>query len=166
MKESANVGRSLLHPIVLLALALWVLNDHVLKNAYPSELTGKLSDVASLIVFPLLATAAVELMRGKRSDVVLVVWVILTGVVMATINVFDASAEAYRIGLAAAQWPFLALGPWLSDATLPPLHRVDLTMDPTDLWTLPALLVPLAIGWSRQPLLRPVTIIASHTRHT
>ena len=37
----------------LLGLALLVVNDHVLKQAFPGPVTGKLSDVAGLFVFPL-----------------------------------------------------------------------------------------------------------------
>ena len=46
----------LLHPAYLLALAVLLLNDHVLKEAVPGVLTGKLSDVAGLIVLPVLLT--------------------------------------------------------------------------------------------------------------
>jgi len=42
---------ALLAPPVLAALALLLANDLVLKPAYPSALTGKLSDVAGLFVF-------------------------------------------------------------------------------------------------------------------
>mgnify|MGYP000618363709 CR=1 FL=1 len=43
----------LIHPVSLLALALLVVNDHYLKEAYPSFLSGKLSDVAFMILAPL-----------------------------------------------------------------------------------------------------------------
>ncbi len=49
----------LAHPASLLALAVLALNDHVLKAAIPSPLTGKLSDVAGLFFFPFLLTALV-----------------------------------------------------------------------------------------------------------
>jgi hypothetical protein len=41
----------------LLALAVLVLNDHVLKASCPSWMTGKASDVAGLFLFPILAGA-------------------------------------------------------------------------------------------------------------
>jgi hypothetical protein len=52
----------LLAPLPLLAIALLVLNDRVLKgSAAPGWLTGKLSDFAGLFAFPLIVTAAGDL---------------------------------------------------------------------------------------------------------
>lgn len=52
----------LLAPVPLLCLVLLVLNDRVLKgSAAPEWLTGKLSDVTGVFVFPLAATALVDL---------------------------------------------------------------------------------------------------------
>ncbi|MEV6813172.1 hypothetical protein [Micromonospora sp. NPDC051296] len=42
----------LIHPVTVAATALLILNDHVLKAAYPGWLTGKLSDVAGLVMAP------------------------------------------------------------------------------------------------------------------
>ena len=137
---------------MIAALALWALNDHVLKATFSSGWTGKLSDMASLIVFPLLPVAALSLARRARGaeppgNGHLLFWVVATGTVMATINTLDAAAWTYRHGLALAQWPALALVALARDETLPGMHTVHLTMDPTDLLTLPALLLPLRIGW-------------------
>ena len=41
-----------MHPVALAAIAVLVVNDHVLKSAYPGWLTGKLSDIAGLVFFP------------------------------------------------------------------------------------------------------------------
>jgi hypothetical protein len=53
----------LAHPAWWLALALLALNDHVLKGAglLPAWLTGKLSDVAGLVVAPVLLAALLML---------------------------------------------------------------------------------------------------------
>jgi hypothetical protein len=133
----------LLRPAVLVCLALWIVNDHVLKAAYASWWTGKLSDVASLAVFPLVPYAAIDLWRARRGlppppPMVLVGWIAATGLVMATINTIDLAGDAYRWGLGAAQWPLRAL----RAGALVPIRRVQLTVDPTDLLTLPALIVP------------------------
>lgn len=122
---------------------LWVANDHVFKAAYPNWWTGKLSDVASLAVFPLVPYAAIDLWRARRglpppSLAMLLFWIIATGLVMATINTIDLAADAYRWALGAAQWPFRALRAW----SLVPICRVRLTEDPTDLLALPALMMP------------------------
>lgn len=52
-------ARALLHPAWAASLALLVLNDHVLKGSglAPGWLTGKLSDVAGLVVAPVLLAA-------------------------------------------------------------------------------------------------------------
>ncbi len=51
-----------LAPVPLLALALLVLNDRVLKGSgLPELVTGKLSDITGVFVFPLVATAVVDL---------------------------------------------------------------------------------------------------------
>lgn len=43
----------------LLSLVTLIVNDHWLKNAYPSLITGKLSDFAGLIVLPVLLCALI-----------------------------------------------------------------------------------------------------------
>lgn len=50
------------HPLFLGALALLAVNDHLLKGAglLPGALTGKLSDLAGLVVAPVLAAALVD----------------------------------------------------------------------------------------------------------
>lgn len=130
-----ELERLLVHPLTLIAIALWALNDHVLKAALGNGLTGKLSDVTSLMVAPTLltsATAVLGLFRRHTREL-LWFWCVGMAAVMATINCFDWAADAYRLGLGLAQWPLrcaLAL-------SLRPLARVELTMDPTDLWTIP-----------------------------
>jgi len=55
----------LLHPLTLLAAACLFLNDLVLKRLHlgPSWLTGKLSDVAGIALFPLLLTGTWRTLR-------------------------------------------------------------------------------------------------------
>lgn len=138
-------GDFLLHPLALALLGLWACNDHLFKAAWPGWWTGKLSDVASLAVFPLLATAAWELLarrlgwRWWRSRPLLWAMMLATGAVMVGINLWDSWAWGYRHGLAVAQWPARALLALARQHPLPRLAPVSLTMDPTDLWTLPAL---------------------------
>lgn len=42
----------LVHPVTVFATALLIVNDHLLKAAYPGWVTGKLSDVAGLVMAP------------------------------------------------------------------------------------------------------------------
>jgi hypothetical protein len=137
-------GSLLVHPFALLALATWIINDHYAKAAHGNWLTGKLSDVTCLIVVPLIGIAVVELWRRRIASVRWsVICIVATGVVMITINLFEPAAWLYRYGLALAQWPLRAVHGLIASGAAPSIHPVKLTMDPTDLLTLPALLVPL-----------------------
>ena len=146
----------LVHPVPIAAIAGLVLNDHWAKYAFPGVVTGKLSDVAGMIFFPLLLQALVELVdrrkpfRPQRS--VLVGSAVATALVFGATNLSATAAEAYRVGLGALQWPFRAGLAVLSGAAVPELARVHLTQDPTDVITVPFVLVAVAVGWRRLPV--------------
>jgi hypothetical protein len=55
----------LLSPLFLASLALLFINDFFLKQAYPGWITGKLSDVAGLFLFPLFVWFILG--RGKQA---------------------------------------------------------------------------------------------------
>lgn len=57
--------RCLSHPLTLGSLAVLLLNDHWLKQAAPSALTGKLSDFAGLFFFPFLLSAMLGLVLNR-----------------------------------------------------------------------------------------------------
>ena len=117
--------RALLHPLWLTCLALLLLNDHVLKHAAGiagAPVTGKLSDVAGLVIAPILLAV---LIRARRHGALLAIHGV-TGAVFAAINVSPAAAGAFE--------SLTALGPlpWA------------ITVDPTDLLALPA----LGLSWA------------------
>ena len=56
----ATPGDGLLHPVALVALAILIVNDRLLKDAWPGPVTGKLSDVAGLVVAPLASGALIK----------------------------------------------------------------------------------------------------------
>jgi hypothetical protein len=148
-------GGAMLSPIALLAVGLLVLNDHVLKAAHPGFVTGKLSDLAGLVFFPLLLTSVFEVVleragrfRGPSLRIVLVA-VLATALVFALVKTTSLGAEAYRVGLGAMQWPFFALRDLVHGVPFHGLSRVAFTRDPSDLLALPALLVPLGVGAAR-----------------
>ena len=133
-----RIGRAaLMHPITLVALATWIVNDHYAKAAHGGVVTGKLSDVACLIVVPLMAIALWELWRPASRRVVFAC-IVAIGAVMISINLFDSAAWLYRHGLGTVQWPLRVV----MTGELPAIRPAQLTMDPTDLFTLPALFVP------------------------
>lgn len=63
--------RVLLSPWFLMALALLILNDHLLKALYPSFVTGKLSDFAGLFIFPLFITVVLSRWSASPRQVLL-----------------------------------------------------------------------------------------------
>lgn len=56
----------LAHPATLAAIGLLLVNDHLLRRAWPSALTGKLGDLAWLFFIPLAAAAVVALVLPAR----------------------------------------------------------------------------------------------------
>lgn len=139
-------GDGLLHPVALGAIALLILNDHFLKKAFPGFVTGKLSDVAGLVFFPLLVLAAWEVvtwLRGRQRLAdrrVLAAAVIGTAVVFSSMKLLPAANEFGSVALGALQW--LA-------GLLPMPRPVPIALDPSDLIALPALLLAYAIGARR-----------------
>ncbi|WP_438016068.1 hypothetical protein WMF18_35270 [Sorangium sp. So ce315] len=92
------------HPLFLGALALLVVNDHLLKGAglLPGALTGKLSDLAGLVVAPVLAAALVNA-RTSRARALAFAAVVAP---FAAIKLSAASAQLLvgLVGLAGIEW--------------------------------------------------------------
>ncbi|WP_157978453.1 beta propeller repeat protein [Nocardia aurea] len=108
----------LCHPVTVVAVVVLLLNDHLLKQAHPGFVTGKLSDVAGLVVAPPL----LALLFLGRADLPAT---LLTGALFTLVKTAETGAEA-----ASHLWTLVA-GP----------SRV--LADPTDLLALPA----LALAW-------------------
>lgn len=160
MRASHDAGELLTHPAILAALGTWALNDHLLKVRWPGWLSGKLSDVACLIVIPILVGGGVELwreLRGRpaRATGWLRAAALVSAVVMVAINTWTPAAAAYERGFAFLQWPLRAIGSLLAGSTETDLRPVILTMDPTDLLTVPAAAVPV---WLDRRRLRGVPV--------
>lgn len=129
----------LLAPLPLLAIAVLFVNDWILKPlspALPFWLTGKLSDFAGLAVFPLVATAAFDVVlwiawrAGANVDFTLRRWKLAIAIAL-TGGVFSLMKLVPEIALLVAR----AIGVAFSGARVMP--------DPTDLIALPA----LAFAW-------------------
>jgi hypothetical protein len=140
----------LAHPIAIGAVLLLLVNDHVLKRAFPGVVTGKLSDVAGMVFFPLLLVSFVDVLRPRlRASTRLR---ILAGACAATAVVFAATKtlpvanEAYRFTWAAMGWPFRALRAAILHRAVPGLSPVVLVRDPTDLVAVPFVLVAWWVG--------------------
>lgn len=154
----------LLHPVPLVALALLVVNDHVLKSTHPGWLSGKLSDVAVLALLPFVVLALADLAAlamprlpapGERAVLAAVIG---SAALFAAIEVTPLGADAYRWGLALAQWPVHAAGATLGGMPLPDLRPVMLTADVSDLLTLPAAATIILV--MRRPTRAPRPVVA------
>ncbi|MFD1934816.1 hypothetical protein ACFSKW_25400 [Nonomuraea mangrovi] len=106
------------HPVTVVAVIVLLVNDHLLKQAWPGFLTGKLSDVAGLVVAPPL----LALVLRRRADLVAL---LLTGGVFAVVKCTETGAE-----VASQAWTLVA-------------GSSRVLADPTDLLALPA----LALAW-------------------
>jgi len=113
---------ALAHPLAVVSLLVWILNDHVWKAEYGNTLTGKLSDAAGLIVFPIIVAALLSWWVRRPMQVAIATTIAIFG----AINVF-ASAET-------------AL-----ESVMSAVLASELTRDPTDLLLLPVLAVPMRL---------------------
>jgi len=145
----------LLHPVALASIGLLILNDHVLKAAFGNALTGKLSDVAGMIFFPLLLQAALEVLRSflgrpwAPSRVVLVASCAATAIVFSLVNTVPEVAALWSLALGGLQWPFLSVVALIQSHPIPAVRPVVTTVDPTDLVTVPFVLIAAWVGWHR-----------------
>ena len=80
-----QAGAAIYHPFILLLLIIWAMNDHILKEIFANEFTGKLSDIAGLAVFPLLPYCSYEVMwslcgwKTTHDRQTLLFWIFATG---------------------------------------------------------------------------------------
>ncbi len=148
-------GDVLVHPLVVGALALLILNDHVLKAVAPGAITGKLSDFAGLAFFPAFLLAAWELLLrsthrwSRPSLAALGVAIAVTAVGFALVKTVAPVAEAAGWVLGAAQWA-ISIGPrLLGGAPAAGIRPATIVVDPTDLIALFALAMPIWVGLRR-----------------
>jgi hypothetical protein len=140
-----TAGDGLLHPVIAIAIAVLIANDHALKAVWPGDATGKVSDFAGLLFFPVLLQAAWEVATLGRSGVasarVAATAAVATALVFASVKTLDPAAHAYSVILGWLQWAVTAAGSLVTGATLAEPHRVAIVQDPTDLIALPMVLI-------------------------
>jgi hypothetical protein len=121
--KSLNHTLSVLsHPIVIGAVVLLLVNDHILRRLWPSVITGKLGDAAWLVFAPLMVAPLIALLFPNRRRLTGLLSIGITGVGFALIKTVGPIHAITQAGLS---W---MLG-WPS----------GLRRDPTDLLMLPAL---------------------------
>lgn len=145
---------SLLHPVTVGCFALLLVNDHWLKPYHPGWLSGKLSDVAFMVVAPLwlfaawsrLTCGSVALCTHYARQRALQASLLLIAITLLLMETTFAGDWLYRYGLGALQFPFRAAASWCLHAEWPELRSVVATRDLTDLLCLPFLAVARWIG--------------------
>jgi hypothetical protein len=139
----------MLDPVALIALATLILNDHILKSIWPGIVTGKLSDIAGLVVCPIFMFGLWEVIqfrlgdRGLARRRAILVAAAITGLGFALVKISPAGAEAYRLGFGVLNWPFQALSSALHGMPFVGLQPALFAQDASDLLMLPVLLVPV-----------------------
>ncbi len=142
------VGELLLHPVALTAVAVMIVNDHFAKEHFPGVITGKVSDFAGLVYFPLFLASLIDAgsraMRGRvaLNRGTLLFTIAVTGMAFALAKTTTPCAEAFRKIWRFLNWPLHAL---MAGHRIPNCH-VHFVADATDLIAMPMLLAAYIIG--------------------
>jgi len=151
----AVAGDGLLHPVVVGAILVLLVNDQILKRAWPGVVTGKLSDVAGLVFAPLFVVAVAEVIASALgrwrapSRRWLTLAVAAVGLGFAAVKLVPAAEGLWEASLGIVQWPVSAIGDLLAGRAVPPIRPVVATPDATDLVAIPAVWLAHAIGLGR-----------------
>jgi hypothetical protein len=137
----------------LSAIFLVIFNDRALKVHHPGVVSGKLSDFAGLVYFPLFVVSCVEGVRwlARRDSWQLTnraasLAVLVIGFAFVLTKTSDVAGETYRTLIGGAMWPISVAGSLIRGEQLPALERGFLAKDPTDLIAVPMLLLPIWIS--------------------
>ena len=139
----------------LVATVLLVVNDTWAKSHWPGFVTGKASDAAGLFLLPVVLIAALEVARNlsglpwvdRRRDAAIVGIAVACGFV--GVKGAPLGATLYGHVLGVVRWPLSAMINVAAGQGLPGLGVVDVVADPSDILTLPAVLLAFAFLASR-----------------
>lgn len=129
-------GDLLVRPLAVVSLIVLIVNDHVLKQRWPGLVSGKLSDLAGLVLLPLLIISVYEVARavarrrwcvGDRG-VLAVAATVAIG--FAATKLSPAVAATYGDVLGWLRWPLI--GHW---------SQVAISRDSTDVLCTPGAIV-------------------------
>lgn len=155
------IARAVVHPITLGSLAILLVNDHVLKAAYPGWLTGKLSDFAGLAFIPVMVAFA---LRGRGTRAVALAALAVCSA-FAAVKTSQAACDVYADAVGAIRWllaapSVLVRGGWLHGPS-----RGVVMCDRTDLLALPFGLVGVVLTARAARSGRPADRAAKETTH-
>lgn len=139
-----SVTQLLVHPLQLGSVALLIVNDHYLKLHHPGFLSGKLSDIAFMVVCPIwtfVAAATVLRLHGRQSGM-LFLCIAMTGALFCAMQLTTWGDAFYRHLLGYLQWPARSAWSLVTGQRVGAARAVMATPDPSDLFCLPLLVVP------------------------
>ena len=146
-----------MHPVAIAALLLVIANDRYLKIHHPGPVSGKLSDFGGLLYFPLFVSTMIEVVRFLanrerwRTTPRAVAWIsLLTGAAFTLAKTWRPGASAYRAVFGAMWWPVDAARSLITGGGWPPVGRLRLVEDRSDLIALPALVASYLVARSVQ----------------
>ena len=146
-------GDVLLRPVSVIALVVVIANDRWLKVDHSGIVSGKLSDFAGLIYFPLLLIALLEgirfLIRWKPWELTSRAVVIATAIVglsFALIKTWNPASDFYRNVMGYFFWPGFAVVDVLNGNPIPSIRPIFLAQDRWDLIALVVLPVPILVA--------------------
>lgn len=112
----------LAHPVTILAVVVLAVNDHLLKAAYPGLVTGKLSDLAGLVVAPpLLAVVIAAIARRLPATPAALAALAVSGVAFTAVKSTPAGAAVASAAWSAVTGPSVILADHTDLAALPAL---------------------------------------------
>ncbi|RZA26610.1 MAG: hypothetical protein EOP10_03065 [Proteobacteria bacterium] len=133
MDHSLSNSIRLRDPVVLAALVILILNDHIFKQSnYAGFFTGKISDFAGLFFFPFFAADVLQLKRGKSFGFAILC--VITGLSFAALKLAPAIRDAFVLF-------YRSLG-----------INAEVVMDASDLWAL--FVLPVAVWMESTSLKR------------
>lgn len=147
-KISAPIpGELLLHPVLVVSAVALVVNDQYLKSVWPGPITGKLSDFAGLIVFPVLLASLAEFARAMTRRPVVVesdswLWPTICAIGFTLTKCTSAVNDAYAWVIGTVRWPYQLLTAIAQGDTSPSIQPILVARDTTDLLALMVLAVP------------------------
>lgn len=154
-------GDFLLDPVSLIAIAVLILNDWYVKQHWPGFISGKLSDLAGLIFFPLLLVALAELAvmvlrrpwRATRTTFVIMSLVVAAA--FAATKAIEPVRDLDEVVLGWLRWlPIAAYRAAVNAPTGSPV-RHEVVADLTDLLAVPCVLAAIWIGSRYRPANQP-----------
>ncbi len=146
--DRGQLQSPLLHPVFLGALVVLAVNDHLLKAAFPGLLTGKLSDVAALIVVPPIVVEVAGLGRGGRlsaesRSAIAIVAAVSVAVLLVAVKLDPFANDAYAVALGLVHWVVGCVEGLITGRSIGGPVEAGTVLDAGDLVALPAAWV----GW-------------------